>query len=265
MTKSLPLENFLRQATPIPGNYDVLKAAATLPGKTALDIGFGLGSAAMTFALSGKSVAGLTVGRHFILKTQRHFAVLNIAAVDCPFLSHSCSSQYDLIWMSHMMEHGPNPGLTLLKARDLLSEEGWLCVLVPPFKHKVVRGHLSVGWNVGLLAYFLIAHGFDVRNAHFIRHGYNIAAFAQKSSVNVRFLDHYESTDLIVGEIMDPERALKYWPDEMVAGMDELGGFNGDLAFANWPQSFRTAMDTPLDVSVSSELVDAILALGPVA
>jgi hypothetical protein len=35
---------------------------------------------------------------------------------------------------------------------------------------------------MGLLMYNLILAGFDVRQGHFCKHGYNIAAFVQKSS-----------------------------------------------------------------------------------
>lgn len=258
------IDDLLSASTPIPGNFEVLKAAGALPSKRVLDVGFGKGSASLVFALAGKEVDALTVGAHCINLTRRHFEVFGITALDSPFMEFNGEGGYDQIWMSHMLEHGPNPGRTISKVRDLLRDDGWFCVIVPPFKHKVVRGHLSVGWNLGILAYNLLVHGFDVRNGHFIKHGYNVAAFVRKHRAHDSFLEKLDATDILVNTIMTKSTADAYWPSEMVAGMDEMGGFEGDLESANWPDELRRAMTDPVRIGVSNDLVRWLNSLGPV-
>ena len=56
------VDQLLSGSVPLPGNYKLVKAAASLGANKILDVGFGKGGAAMSFAIAGSSVDGLTVG-----------------------------------------------------------------------------------------------------------------------------------------------------------------------------------------------------------
>ncbi|RKQ70127.1 class I SAM-dependent methyltransferase [Oceanibaculum indicum] len=71
---------------------------------------------------------------------------------------------FEAIWASHVLEHCPDPGAFLRKCHDLLPEGGILAVTVPPAKHEVVGGHVTI-WNAGLLLYQMVLAGFDCREA----------------------------------------------------------------------------------------------------
>lgn len=256
------LDGLLSKSAPIPGNYDLLKVAATLPGDRVLDVGFGKGSASMVFALAGKQVVGITVGEHCIKLTRRHFKLLGITAIDAPFLGFTSDDQFDLIWMSHVVEHSNNPGGMLQKARTLLSDDGWLVVCVPPFKHRVVRGHLSVGWNLGLLMYNLLVCGFNVREGHFIQHGYNVFACVRRDPELDWFLENRDATDLLVHEITPPDKVRRYWPDAVVDAMDEANSFEGNVDVVQWPDHFRATMNSPIQVQIDPEIASRLLQLG---
>ena len=85
--------------------------------------------------------------------------LLHDADVSGDFLSCDVTG-FDLVWCSHVLEHQPNPNLFLKKCFDILNDDGWLCVTVPPRKDEIVGGHLTL-WNAGLLLYNLIMAGFD--------------------------------------------------------------------------------------------------------
>ena len=102
------------------------------------------------------------------------------AVRDQAFEAREPDGTLDGIWASHVLEHSPNPGAFLARCRAALREDGWLAVVVPPFKPRVVMGHISPGWNTGILMYALAAAGFDPARGHFLRHGYNVAGFVPK-------------------------------------------------------------------------------------
>jgi hypothetical protein len=85
----------------------------------------------------------------------------------------------DGIWASHVLEHIPNVGDFLKKCYSELKENGVLAITVPPLKHSIVGGHVSL-WNEGLLLYRLILAGFDCREAMVGVYGYNISVIVRK-------------------------------------------------------------------------------------
>lgn len=85
----------------------------------------------------------------------------------------------DGIWASHVLEHMPNVGMFLEKCFADLRDGGLLAVTVPPAKHQIVGGHVSL-WNEGLLLYRLILAGFDCREARVGVYGYNISVLVRK-------------------------------------------------------------------------------------
>jgi SAM-dependent methyltransferase len=129
-----------------------------------LDIGAGYGIHTNEFRKYGKNVTptdmfgrvdGLVVGNYMDLDFEPH----------------------DLTWASHILEHQPNAHAFLKKLRKETKTGGITCVTVPPLKHNIVGGHVSL-WNAGLLLYNLVLAGFDCKNAHIKTYGYNISIIA---------------------------------------------------------------------------------------
>lgn len=85
--------------------------------------------------------------------------------------------QHDLVWACHVLEHQPNPNLFLKKCFADCGQ--WFCVTVPPLKHEIVGGHLTL-WNAGLLIYNMIIAGWNCRYARIMQYGYNISVIVEK-------------------------------------------------------------------------------------
>jgi len=71
------------------------------------------------------------------------------------YLDIGFDEKFDAIWASHVLEHSPNPGHFLAKCFEDLRDGGVLAVTVPPAKHEIVGGHVTL-WNEGLLLVNLI-------------------------------------------------------------------------------------------------------------
>ena len=85
--------------------------------------------------------------------------------------------QHDLVWASHVLEHQPNVNLFLKKC--FVDCRKYFCVTVPPMKHEIVGGHVSL-WNGGLLLYNMILAGWDCKRAKVMSYGYNISVLVEK-------------------------------------------------------------------------------------
>lgn len=121
--------------------------------------------------------------------------------------------EYDAVWCAHCLEHQRNVGAFLDKIHGELKEGGLLCITVPPLKHNIVGGHLSL-WNAGLLLYNLILARFDCSQAHVIVDGYNISALLKKRTIKLPKLAY---------DIGDIELLADYFPFPV------KHGFNGDI------------------------------------
>ena len=119
--------------------------------------------------------------------------------------------KHDLVWASHVLEHQLNVNLFL--KRCFVNAGKYFCVTVPPLKHEIVGGHVSV-WNAGLLLYNMILAGWDCSDAKVMTYGYNISVVVEKKKANLPELrmDH--------GDI---ERLAVFFP------FDAKQGFNGNI------------------------------------
>lgn len=227
------------EATLLPGfctgveNLQILKCFAPLCGKRVLDIGCYRGGPALALALLGKQVEAITMGSYWPKRVGPALAPFGGTAQDIGFEAREPDGMLDGIWASHVLEHSANPGDFLARCRASLKDDGWLAVVVPPFKPKVVQGHISPGWNTGILMYALAGAGFDPSRGHFLRHGYNVAGLVPKAAqVPVRHEDAFRDPAL--------------WP----FAFDPSRGFEGELAEVNWPPAFRDRMATGLSALV---------------
>ncbi len=184
--------------------------------ETVLDVGSGAGAHSKVFEKNGKQVTSVDFGvSAYYQRTADHGEV--VLGDYCEVLF---KEQFDLVWASHVLEHQPNVNLFLKKVFSDLKEGGWLAVTVPPLKHQIVGGHVSL-WNAGVLLYHLILAGFDCSAASIKRYGYNISIVVRKRSILELPALHYDTGDI--------DRLSRYFPP----GLRER--FNGDIRELNWP------------------------------
>jgi len=175
-----PTEKEIESLFFLKGNYDLIKCTKNVEFYTVFDVGCGRGGASLYFASQGKKVTAITLGEACHSYNCDWFDEFGIDVCFGDFLEFQTDKKFDAVWMSHSLEHTQNVGLFLQKAKSILNDDGWLFVLVPPHSPSIVDGHFTIGWNVGLLMYNLLAAGFDIKNGHFIKYGTNICAFVRK-------------------------------------------------------------------------------------
>lgn len=170
-----------------------------LPVETILDVGSGPSTHADLFRSEDKKVVTLDFDQADICG--------DFLDVDVPKL--------DLIWCCHVLEHAPNVGSFLAKVLD---NSKWFAVTVPPAKHAIVGGHLTL-WNAGLLLYNLVLAGFDCANAMVKSYGYNISVIVEskrRPDVDLRM------------DYGDIETLSPYFP------FPARQGFDGQIKDINW-------------------------------
>ena len=182
-----------------------------------LDVGSGAGEHAEMFASQGKTVTALDFGTNVhsrISESKNH----DIRKIDANFYEVTFDEKFDCIWASHVLEHQPDSGQFIRRCMDLAKEDGVLAITVPPLKHTIVGGHLSL-WNPGLLLYQLVFNGLDCRDAAICTYDYNITILVR----NRRRKDvalKWDSGDI--------EALKKYFPEFVNEP------FNGQIAQWNW-------------------------------
>jgi SAM-dependent methyltransferase len=124
----------------------------------------------------------------------------------------------DCIWASHVLEHQPNPNLFLQKCFRDLNDDGILAITVPPLKHDIVGGHVTL-WNAGILLYQLILAGFNCVKASVKTYDYNISVIVRKRPFDMPELKM---------DFGDIETLNPYFP------MLAYNGFNGEIKELNW-------------------------------
>ena len=176
------------------------KLLAEYQFRTVLDVGSGPGEHAHAFRAAGKDVTTTD------LRT------------DGDYLRQEFSEPFDLVWCSHVLEHAPHTGMFLRALALDCKEGGILAITVPPLKHEIVGGHVSL-WNAGLLAYRLCLAGLDCSQIRLHKYDYNISAILTKRTIELPKLA-WDSGDVTT---LKP-----YLP----ALLHE--GANGDIASWNW-------------------------------
>ena len=204
----------------IPGQQDILEATPLDKVVNVLDIGVGRGTSAKFFIKKGKHVTAIGTNFEEYLLDVQELRKQGINLIDCLVENMPLADQsFDAVWMSHTLEHTMNISIALQSARRVLKDNGWLWICVPPYKSRVVGGHIHTGWNIGQLMYVLLLNGFDVKNGHFVKHGYNIVAFVRKSARALPILK-FDRNDI--------DRLKDYWPQPLKQG------FEGGLSSLNW-------------------------------
>ena len=125
--------------------------------------------------------------------------------------------KYDLVWISHLLEHQVNIHFFLQKVFSMVEESGYLAIAVPPRKPFIVSGHVNL-FNPGLLVYRLVLAGFDCSSAKVFQYDGNICVLVKKKEADIPRLNY---------DIGDLEKLSSFFP----ILIDE--GFNGDFFFCN--------------------------------
>jgi SAM-dependent methyltransferase len=129
---------------------------------------------------------------------------------------------YDGLWCAHCLEHQLNVQSFLRKIHTNLKENGWLAITVPPLKHLIVGGHLSL-WNAGLLLYNLVIAGFNCKDAKVKTYDYNISVIVKKKTLELPQLK-YDNGDLLT--------LSDYFPPQLQR--TQRGDFDGQIQEINW-------------------------------
>jgi SAM-dependent methyltransferase len=165
-----------------------------IPGiKTALDVGSGGGEHARRMAAAGISVTCIDFGTS-VYARERAAQTAQIDVIHKDYIDHAFEEQFDLVWASHVLEHQPNVRLFIEKLKKDCKPGGVIAITVPPLKHSIVGGHLSL-WNAGLLLYNLAAAGIDCSKAIVLNYGYNISVIVHNKHFSVPPLD-YDAGDI---------------------------------------------------------------------
>jgi SAM-dependent methyltransferase len=129
---------------------------------------------------------------------------------------------YDGLWCAHCLEHQLNVQSFLRKIHTNLKENGWLAITVPPLKHLIVGGHLSL-WNAGLLLYNLVIAGFNCKDAKVKTYDYNVSVIVKKKTLELPQLK-YDNGDLLT--------LSDYFPPQLQR--TQRGDFDGQIQEINW-------------------------------
>ena len=179
---------------------------------TVLDVGCGTGCHWPFFREAGKEVTGIDIGR------------MCDGVIVADYLRHEFDQPFDCLWLSHVLEHQLNVNLFLKKVFRDLKPGGILAVTVPPLKHNIVGGHVTL-WNAGLVLYNLILAGFDCSQARVKRYGYNISVIVPKVPAAVPFERlYFDRGDIELVSQFFPRHPRMKWEQS----------FRGDIAQLNW-------------------------------
>ncbi|CZF77338.1 class I SAM-dependent methyltransferase [Grimontia marina] len=189
--------------------------------ETVLDIGSGEGRHAQLFIESGKKVTALDYGESIYFKKAEDDKI----AVTCDYMKYEPQEKFDCIWLSHVLEHQPNPNLFLKKIRSDTKTGGLVAISVPPLKHDIVGGHINL-YNAGLLLYQMVLAGFDCREASIHTYGYNI-------SIIVRASDDLDLSGLTY-DSGDIQYLSQYFPKQIRDAIGETDCFDGRIYNVNW-------------------------------
>lgn len=185
---------------------EALSRLLELPNvRTVVDVGSGAGEHAALMREAGRSVTTISLA-----PGADHVGDF------MTWPSEKCD--FDAVWACHVLEHQPNPSAFLKECRMRLRPHGYLVVTVPPLKHQIVGGHVTL-WNAGLLLYQLILAGFDCSNAKVGTYGYNISVIVQNEEAHLPDLTCDEG---------DIERLAKFFP------LPVKQDFDGELPNIGW-------------------------------
>lgn len=171
---------------------------------TVLDVGSGLGEYALAMRELGIAVTTCDLGHDADIRAD--FMLPETLAREYGQLGYG----FDGVWVSHVLEHQVDVNAFLRKVRRVTNPNGLVAITVPPAKHHVVGGHVSL-WNAGLLLYNMILAGFDCSEARVGTYDYNISVLVRRKDAELPQLA-YDHGDI--------ERLAPFFPLKVKHGFD---------------------------------------------
>ena len=212
-----------------PGQSDIVAhiVAKGFDIETILDIGIGNGFALKAFHAAGMKVTGtgFDLDRYLADRASLPPDARLLENVDVCDMSVFDDASFDAVWCSHVLEHVGNVDKALAEIKRVIKPKGYLFLCVPPFKYEIVGGHVSTGWSAGMMMYRLALAGFDLAEASFVRHGYNIAGIVRNGAP----IPAEHRLAMANGDI-EALRDMGRFPK----GFDAHQGFDGNIANWNW-------------------------------
>jgi len=200
---------------PLKGDVALRKMLSDYEFETVLDVGSGSGEHADVFLRMGKKVDAVDFGTSPYFQERPS----NYNYVQADYMLYKPACQFDAVWVCHVLEHQINVNMFLKKIHADLKEDGVLAITVPPLKHEIVGGHVTL-WNAGLLLYNLVLAGFDCSFASVCTYGYNISVIVKKVSIASFPSLCFDKGDI---HVLQP-----FFP----AGLEEP--FDGQISILNW-------------------------------
>lgn len=185
---------------------EALKKVLSMKFDNVLDIGSGAGEHAEIFKRLKKDVTTISLE-----PPATYIMDFNDAA-------SNWGNRYQCVWACHVLEHQIDVNSFLRRCKYVLAENGIFAVTVPPLKHQIVGGHVTL-WNAGLLLYNLILAGFDCSNAMVKQYGYNISVIVRNKTAELPTL-RMDNGDI--------DALKEYFP------LDVKQGFDGQIMELNW-------------------------------
>ncbi|MBI5939209.1 MAG: class I SAM-dependent methyltransferase [Caulobacterales bacterium] len=210
-----------RPTLTVSGQKELVAQALTYPFESILDIGTGSGTAALAFHAAGKQVTATGFDLRAYRADPMPAGITLLEDVDVCQMTCFGDASFDAVWCAHVLEHTLNPGAALAEIRRVLRPGGHLFLSLPPYKHEVVGGHLTPGWNVGILMQVLVHAGFNVRDGSFVRRLNNIVAFVRRGEPPPDTLRRRNGDIEAMADLLPPS-------------INAVQGFNGDLDAVNW-------------------------------
>lgn len=129
----------------------------------------------------------------------------------------SINGGYDVVWVSHVLEHQINIGDFLARVVSLVNDDGYLAIAVPPRKPYIVSGHLNL-FNPGLLVYRMVLSGISCKEAKVFQYDGNICLLVKATKIQLPKLNY---------DIGDIALLSGFFPSPVEEG------FNGDFNAVN--------------------------------
>lgn len=118
---------------------------------------------------------------------------------------------FDIVWASHILEHEINPGLAFQEIRRVLKNGGKCIICLPPYKTKIVWGHVNTGYTLWQMMYQLLLSRYNIQWWSFIKYGYNLCAIVEKDdSIKLPEL-RYDKGDIETLSWLFPFEAIQWF------------------------------------------------------
>ncbi|MGZ4835256.1 MAG: class I SAM-dependent methyltransferase [Terriglobales bacterium] len=126
------------------GNPALLELISNVPGKTALDLGCGAGDNARRLAGRGWQVTGVTLSRTEADAAAPWCETVSVADLE-QGVPRDVVGPFDLVILSHVLEHIVHVGRLLADVRRVLDRHGRVAVALPNVAHYAQRLKLLAG------------------------------------------------------------------------------------------------------------------------